>query len=145
MNSIAEANLQNAAQAYAVANTPLFLIRRLQEDSTVQEIATSFSGEEILAELQRSAARAPESLLDYTRPYVYLIALAKQQNSDCLRAAGAVETKDWRWFSYMKDVLLETYSPLSTTSVLGEIARMSPSYSTLTRSESPALRITVGE
>jgi hypothetical protein len=139
MNSFAEANLQEAAQAYAVANTPLFLIRRLQEDPVVQEIATSFTGEQILAEQHNSLAHAPDSLLDYARPYVYLVALSKQQDSRHLRAVETAGTESWRWFPYMKEVLLETYSPLSTTSVLGEVARLSPSYSTLTRTDAPLI------
>jgi hypothetical protein len=137
MNSFAEANLQEATQAYAVANTPLFLIRRLQEDPVVNEISTSFTGEQILQELRNALARRPESLLDYTRPYVYLVALSKLPSSEYLAAVETVGNEGWRWVSYIKDVLLAIYSPLSTANVLGEVARLAPDYAALTHTDSP--------
>jgi hypothetical protein len=143
MNSFTEANIQEAAQVYAVANTPVFLIRRLQEDPVVQEIAASFAGEQILQELRNALAQRPESLLDYTKPYVYLVALSKLPNSEHLKMVDTSGTQEWRWFDYMKNVLLATYSPLSTATVLGEVARLAPQYSTLTHTESPVTSSTV--
>jgi len=140
MNSFAEANLREACQMYAVANTPLFLTRRLQENSVVQEIANSFSGDQILQEFRNATAHPPESLLDYTRPYVYLVALSKLPNSEYLRAANIQGAEKWRWLPYLKDVLLQTYIPLSTSNLLGETARLSPSYAALTRTDSPIVR-----
>jgi len=139
MNSFAEANLREASQMYAVANTPLFLARRLQEDPVVQEIANSFRGDQILEEFRNAIAHPPESLLDYTRPYVYLVALSKLPDSEYLRAANIGGTEKWRWVPYLKEVLLQTYIPLSTSDLLGEAARLSPSYAALTRTDSPTV------
>jgi len=134
LGDLKKADLTCASQAYAVANTPIYLIRRLQEDPAVYEIA-KFSGEDILQALRNAVRVQPESLLDYTRPYVYLVALSKLPSEDFLRSVDTDGMENWRWLPYMKQVLLETYLPLSTGTVLGELARLAPAYSELTRSD----------
>src|SRR5882724_11742419 len=103
MRSFAEVDFSQASHAYAVANTPLFLIRKLQQDPVVHEVSRSFSGEEILEELRRAVEHEPRGLVEYVRPYVYLAALSRQQQGVYLKTAGQLtNAAKWDWFEYMR-------------------------------------------
>jgi hypothetical protein len=144
MRSFAEVEFSQASHAYAVANTPLFLIRKLQQDPVVHEISRSFSGEQILEELRRSVEHEPRGLVDYVRPYVYLTALSRQQQDLYLKSAGQLaNSAKWDWFEYMRQVLLSTYAPTSAQEVQPRSAILN---SEPTRTDAPVLQteITLG-
>lgn len=110
MRHLSEANLTNAVQMYAIANTPLFLIRKLREDSAVSEIALSFDGEVILEELRNVLRHDPQTAEDYARPYVYVVALAQKPEDRFLRQAFSLAGRQkWDWYEYVTGALLEMY------------------------------------
>lgn len=110
MKTFDEANLANATQMYAVANTPLFLIRKLREDSAVFEIAASFSGSVIVDELKAILEREPRTAEDFVRPYVYLGALAQKPEDSFLRQALALPGRErWDWYEFVAGALWEMY------------------------------------
>ena len=112
MKSFVEANLTDASLALAVANTPLFLLRKLRADPCVSEIASSFDGDSIVQEIHRLACSDVRDATDYVRPYVYLVALSFLSDIKFLRAATRIKgTNKWDWFNYINRVLLETYIP----------------------------------
>jgi hypothetical protein len=118
VKNIWEFNLDQAALAYAVANTPLFLLRKLREDPLTREISSSFSGDTLFTELQNALKHRPESLQDYVRPYVYLVALSMKQEDRWLRDAVRIPSvESWNWFRYLQHVLLETYVPTETGTI----------------------------
>jgi len=146
MKSIADANLKSAAQIYAISNTPTFLIRRLQEDPVIFEMAKSFSGEQISEELHRATEHNPYTLLDYVRPYAYLAALSKLPSLEYLRQADVSRLSEkWRWLPYAKDMLVSTYSPMSSSSVEGKKASISTSSPYRVSSSTSAMSIVLGE
>ncbi len=111
MMPIKDADLTQAAQAYAVANTPLFLIRKLNEDASVNQMS-SLPGNELFHALELAIGQRPESLIDYVRPYAYLVALSKQPQVSYLRDVTKIsKINDWDWLSYIAEVLLQTYAP----------------------------------
>lgn len=110
MKKFDEANLANAAQMYAVANTPLFLIRKLREDSAVLEIAASFTGSAIADELKAILEREPRTTEDFVRPYVYLSALAQKPEDSFLRQALSLPGHErWDWYEFVAGALWEMY------------------------------------
>jgi hypothetical protein len=110
MRTFEEANLASAKQTYAVANTPLFLIRKLREDSAVLEISSSFEGSAIIEALKEVLEHNPQTPEEYVRPYVYLVALAqKPQNVFLRQALSLAGHEKWDWYEYVAAVLLETY------------------------------------
>lgn len=114
MNSFSEANLSGASRAYAVANTPLFLLRKLREDTAVLEISQSFSADAIYSELRTAIIAVPHDIVTTVRPYVYLVALAMKKNEDYLRQVATLPgIANWDWLEYIRQVLLETSSPVS--------------------------------
>jgi hypothetical protein len=112
MKSFIEANLTDASLTLAVANTPLFLLRKLKADPTVHEIAASFDGAVIVREISRLVCSEVRDATDYVRPYVYLAALSFLPDIRYLRAVAEIKgTKRWDWFDYINRVLLDTYIP----------------------------------
>lgn len=142
MISFNEANLSQAARVYAIANTPLFLIHKLREDPAVHDIARSFSGEQILLELQRATVGEPQTPADYVRPYALLAALALKSDVGYLRAAARIERAyTWEWFDYIHRVLLTTHSP-TTSDTMRAHGNISPLSRTV-RTTSPVERLTM--
>jgi hypothetical protein len=111
MKSFTEADLSEACSAFAVANTPLFLLRKLRKDPTVLDISRSFRGEQILEEFKKAVLQEPKNLEETVRPYVYLVALANEPSDEYLREVAKIESSNWDWLGYMIQVLLETYTP----------------------------------
>jgi len=98
--------------AYAVANTPLFFLRKLKEDQAPSELARKYTSEEIFNALKESLVADIQSRTDYASPYVFLMALAKKDDLNLLRSVEnlpGVERFDW--FQYIWRVLVETFSP----------------------------------
>jgi hypothetical protein len=107
-----DVDLKNAQAAFAVANTPLFLVRKLQEDPTVRALANKVRGDELLRELEMSAQRKPQTIREAVIPYVCLVALSFYDNASYLRRSISIrlEYEDY-WFDYIRRVLIQTYRP----------------------------------
>ena len=130
MKKLQDIDLKQACRAFAVANTPLFLLRKLRQDSSVMEISRSFSPEAILKAIDVIFSQAPETLYDHVAPYAYLVALSKLSDGVHLRNALALRAPEqWNWFDYIRNVLIETYSPISHTTlwVPGKVEIANPS------------------
>jgi hypothetical protein len=133
-----EADWRQASRAFAVANTPLFLIRKLRQDPTVQEISKSFSGEDILSHLRDALARAPQTLAEYAIPYAYLVALALKPEARYINAALSLDVPPgWDWVDYIRRVLAATYSPTSQASI--RIPGQLDAYPVSLRSDAPTV------
>jgi hypothetical protein len=136
MTSFEEATLTQAAEMYAVANTPLFLVRKLREDSAASEISASFDGATILEELKKALLSAPRTPDEYVRPYVYLVALAQKSDNQFLQQALSLAGHErWDWFDYIASVLLETHVATGNQEVIA--APTTESYDSFTRVDSP--------
>lgn len=119
MKTLQQVELKQVSRAFAVANTPLFLLRKLREDEAVREISKDFSGDEILERLKELLQREPETLRDHVAPYAYLVALAQKPDDRHLRMAALIpDPPKWGWFDYIRRVLLETYSPTKQSVIL---------------------------
>lgn len=105
-----------AAQVYGIANTPLFLLRKLQADAEVRAIGEECSGELILDALRAAIAIDPETPIEAVRPYALLVALWFKPTLEHLREAARFSPKDgpWRWFDYLAAALIETFSPVES-------------------------------
>jgi hypothetical protein len=118
MTLIAQNDLKGASQTYAVANTPLFLIAKLRADASVQRIAKSHSGEDILKQLHQAVSKTPSTLIDYVFPYVCIVALSMKESDIYLRGvAESADIQRWEWLDYIRRVLLQTYLPTSDSVV----------------------------
>ena len=105
-------DLTQASRVYAVANTPFFLLRKLQGDPSARAICDACPGREIVEELSSIVATEPLDAVEAVRPYVYLVSLWFKPEIDHLREAAKLESSIHIWYSYLAEVLLETYSPV---------------------------------
>ena len=108
--NVNEINLKRATQIHAIANTPLFLVRKLQADPAVRQAADSISGEEIVQALRTAVTREPVSAEDAVRPYVLLVALWFSPKIAHLQEAAKLETSIYSWYSYIAEALLTSFS-----------------------------------
>jgi hypothetical protein len=107
-----DVDLKNAQSVFAVANTPLFLVRKLQEDPTVHALANRLHGDDLLRELEMSVQRRPETLREAVIPYVCLVALSLYSDASFLNNSMSVRLNyEDDWFDYIRTVLIQTYRP----------------------------------
>ena len=110
MSTIDQHPFALAQQAFAVANTPMFLIRKLRVDPEVHEIARLFDGEVILSQLEAALGNAPKSLRESVLPYVLLVSLSFKNDVSFLKATeGIARGYEDDWFDYARQVLLQTH------------------------------------
>lgn len=118
MSDLANFSLGQAAEAFSVANTPLFLLRKLREDSEVRDIGLSVSAEEILREIETSLSSEVKNLRDEVTPYVCVVALSRKNTDSYLKVAAESPHLHRRdWLKYILQVLTQTYSPTSTQNI----------------------------
>lgn len=116
--TIEQVDLSEASASYAVANTPLFLIRKIREDSSAVYIANNFSGDQILSALRMALEHEPTDICDYVRPYVYLVALSMKDTDSYLRCAADLPmARKWDWYCYVSLALLQAYAPTTQIAV----------------------------
>jgi hypothetical protein len=107
-------DLRNAEAALAVANTPLFLIRKLSDDPNVRAISHSLSGEQILDTLRASVEGRPQTLFQAVVPFVCLVALSLLEDDSYLQASKGIQPSyEDDWFAYAREVLVQTFKPTS--------------------------------
>lgn len=126
MKGIRDADLAGPMEVFAVANTPLFLIRKLRQEPVVSDIARSFSGKEILGALQDALEREQTELQDIVAPYVYVVALSFEIADQYLNEAAKLPNlKKWDWLEYILQVLAESYTPTTRQPIVisGEALR----------------------
>jgi hypothetical protein len=117
MISTSEADLTGATKILAVANTPLYLVRKLRHDQAVIDIGCSVDAEAILQSIRDAVSKAQPEPVDSVRPYVYLVALAMKQESRWLAEASEIHAPDWNWYRYIAKYLLDTHSPVMNQTI----------------------------
>lgn len=105
-------DLTEAASVYAVSNTPLFLVRKLQADPAVRALGDGCSGEEIVEALRVAVTTEPQDAQEAVRPYVYLVALWYKPELEHLLEARRIAAPQYLWFAYIASVLIQTFSPV---------------------------------
>jgi hypothetical protein len=110
--NVNELDLTQAARAYGVANTPPFLVRKLQGDPAVRQLGATGSAEEILRALRSAASVEPNSAVEAVRPYALLVALWFAPTIDSLQDARKIPATAYRWYDYVAQLLIETFSPV---------------------------------
>jgi hypothetical protein len=117
MNTQNNYNFHRAETALAVANTPLFLLRKLRSDPVVVEIARDVSDEELLDALRVVTQEEPQNIQEAVLPYVYLVALSVKGNLTILKQASDVDAPHARWFKYISKFLLQSFIPTQRSTV----------------------------
>jgi len=101
---------QTAEAALAVANTPLFLLRKLRADPIVASLARDRNAEELLSSLREISQKEPQTLQDLVLAYVYLVSLSLKENLSNLHAAAAIPIQA-EWYRYIANYLAQSAEP----------------------------------
>jgi hypothetical protein len=112
-----EFDLTEASHIYAIANTPLFLVRKLKEDPIPRKISEQCSAEQILGVLRTAAGVLPATIIDAVRPYAFLVALWLMPEPDGLERAAEFDAPNFNWYGYILAELLRTFSPVQMQDV----------------------------
>lgn len=136
MTTLDKINFAEAELSLGLANSPIFLLRRLQEDPAILTMVSSCDGREILRELKAIAKRVPSLGADAVKPYAYLIALFMKGDVENFEKAATVKAPYAEWFSYIANFLRQQASPTSNSAISFNndlfAAEPSPSASTTT-------------
>jgi hypothetical protein len=119
-----DVDLRQASYVYGIANTPLFLVRKLQDDPAIRALGTECPGEQLVDALRLIAALEPANSVEAVRPYAFLVALWFNPKIEHLKEASNIQTHVYRWYGYIAQVLLETFSPVQsqTVEVAGQLS-----------------------
>jgi hypothetical protein len=117
MSLVDQIDLRAAESAFAVANTPLFLMRKLRSDPAVALLARNRRGEELLKSLRDIARTEPNDLLEFVLPYIYLIALSLKQDLPHLREAAQITQPYADWYKYIGDYLVQSTHPTARIAI----------------------------
>jgi len=117
MKTTRKIDFGGAEAAFAVANTPLFLLRKLRADGAAGNIARSNSGRAILADLARALRRKPVGFAESVLPYLLIVALSYKPDIRFLRAASRKHALHYPWYSYIANVLLQEFRSTSKSNV----------------------------
>ena len=120
MKTIGEITLSEAEKVFAVANTPLFLLRKLRSEPAVNEVkdmSQKFTADEILKALRVAAKKKPSNFAESVRPYALLVALSFKSDVAHLKKAARISTRHYKWLSYLTDVLIQTIQPASLVKI----------------------------
>ena len=109
-------DLTEAGNIYLIANTPLFLMRRLQEDPAPDLLSRNFTSEEVLVDLRRVLEESPEDPVQAVRPFVYLLALRNQalrggSSADIFFVAARLTSHFHPWYATVARTLETTFVP----------------------------------
>jgi hypothetical protein len=118
MTLVDRIDLQSAKAAFAVANTPLFLMRKLRSDPAIALLARNRRGEEFLDALRDIAQREPTDLDELVLPYVYLVALSLKDDLSLLKEATQITQPYADWYQYIGNYLVQSTHPTMRKTVL---------------------------
>lgn len=140
-----EIDLTEAGYIYLVSNTPLFLIRRLQEESSVYSLRERCSGEELYQGIVSALEKEPESSVEAVRPFAYLIALRSQNSPELFFQAAELRSEYHPWFKTAARLLEATFVPnvntilfATTTTEFGQSSNVGISKTNIGEPESEA-------
>ena len=110
-------DMRDAEKTVALANTPIFLARRLRENPAVRRALTLHGAQNIFQALEEICGRTPETLADATEVYFYLVALSYDVDLSFLRRANTLIAPNIKWYKDVAIYLVSKIAPVISLSV----------------------------
>lgn len=104
-----------AQSDFLVANSPLFLLRKLRENPVVQDMAQRALGDTLLSQLKSTLSRKPKKISNAVKPYAYLVALSLQADPKRIEMATKFNSPYHAWYDYLARLIFNS-TPSTTTS-----------------------------
>jgi len=105
-------------QAFAVANTPLFLLRKVKE-SPVTTLVQQYSSEEIFRALQDALREKPVDMSGFVAPFVYIVAIAEKGDLDLLAKAASLCAPFHNWYKEIGEAVVALARPTTVQKFAG--------------------------
>jgi hypothetical protein len=125
MKQISKVDLSEAEMSLAVANSPLFLLRKLRTDPAIKRISDAVTSAQLVAYLRSILKRKPNTLRASVLPYACVVALAMRNSDTELQVAAKLDAPFAAWFKYIANVLIETGRSTSRLTLRPTAPRMS--------------------
>jgi hypothetical protein len=111
-------NLDEAEKAFAVANTPLFLLRKLQSDQNIASWADQEKDAVNVYKCIESALKiVPNTFREAVLPYALLVAISRKEDPALLRKAGELTAEHYPWFRYLSTALIANFRSTSVQTI----------------------------
>jgi hypothetical protein len=108
-------DLSGPESSYVVANTPMYLIRKIRNDDSVALVSRSLSPDQILDAYKEAVQQEPKTLRDFVVPHVCLVALSRSKTVEQLRASTRIKHRlEYKWLDFVQRYLLDTYQSVTT-------------------------------
>lgn len=117
MTILSPIDLRDAATIVAVANTPIFLAKRMRELPAAQRARELFTPEQLFGALEQLVLRKPTSHDQVVEPFFYLSVLALHNQGVLLRKASELSAPNLRWFAEVAAYYYAAARPTSLVSV----------------------------
>jgi hypothetical protein len=117
MTTLDPIDLREAEKSVAVANTPIFLARRLRENPALKRALDMHGAGKVFGALEIISARKPNDLKQASEVYFYLVALSLDSDASWLHRARALPSPHIKWFEEIADYLISTTKPTFVASV----------------------------
>jgi len=105
-----------AASILAVANTPLFVVRKLRERPDILTLALSMDIADIAEKLKKSAGSSPRNVRESAAPYLYATLLSMRGDARSIASVLRVNPS-YRWFGNIAEFLIKTTVSTSRKSI----------------------------
>ena len=110
--TVTDFDISNSTRAYAVANTPLYLLRMLKEDPVVREIALKLPLDQILNELKAIVDKPESTSEEGVLPYLLLTALSFLPQAEGLQRAATFSAPQFNWYIPILNELSRAFNPI---------------------------------
>jgi hypothetical protein len=108
-------DLSSVEDAYLVANTPHYLLRRLRGNPIVRTLTQSLSPEELASAYRASVHKSPDSFRELVVPYICIVAIATTGRMDLLKELEGVSINSgYKWLRQIVEIVIETFRPTIT-------------------------------
>jgi hypothetical protein len=138
--TISSMKMLDAELAFATANTPLYLLRKLRQSPTVARIAATKSAFQIYRSLASALKRKPKNFRDSVLPYALLVALSMRSDNKYLSAVAELPSPYHHWFKYSCDSIVGA-SRSTTKEIVGFKGKLKIQRSTKTGNRTNVVRL----
>lgn len=112
-------NLDTAESIFVLANVPMYIARRLREDSSVISVSIDGDIEELVTEFERRISTFPENLRQQVTPFVIAVAISTKGGGSELNRLLEFDLRNYRWLREMIEGLIDDQVSSSTESSVG--------------------------
>jgi hypothetical protein len=111
-------NFSGAESTLLVANTPMFIIRKLRADSAVITLARTFEADALAETLRERLTTPPQTPRDRAIPYALMVALSLKNKRAMIKDLLPNLGEHYPWLRAVGESLFSSLSPVTTNELV---------------------------